>query len=330
MAAFVEKAQASYCKGRLLSAAESFGRAAEAARALGADNLVSVHMQLRQGGALTRFSMATPGLLPAATDDPRFGAARAEFIALLSDAVEALERRRVAGTLLEGRCAAAEEAWRAGEFLRLDARMTAAQAASRAALVGYEEFLRAAKFATAVLSLVDVLAAVLTRAKLSLFSSHIVHAVELMQQPRRQADIPFPDESKFIAALANIADRDGEEVGLDPCLVQLVTGAWRQLQRSGVLQARGIEKFSLTMTPKIHLHDVAVQRSMHAPGLRSCALGGCGAKEAHAAHFKRCAACSTVVYCCREHQAQDWPSHKKACKAARKAAAGDGAGPSDA
>ena len=78
--------------------------------------------------------------------------------------------------------------------------------------------------------------------------------------------------------------------------------------------------------------QAALQRSLTAPGLRSCALDGCGAKEAHPAHFKSCAACRAVVYCCREHQVAGWPGHKKACKAARKAAAAeeDGAGPSGA
>ena len=30
-----------------------------------------------------------------------------------------------------------------------------------------------------------------------------------------------------------------------------------------------------------------------------------------------CAACKTVAYCCKEHQVEDWPAHKAACKAAR-------------
>jgi hypothetical protein len=57
----------------------------------------------------------------------------------------------------------------------------------------------------------------------------------------------------------------------------------------------------------------------------------------HASQFKRCAACSTVVYCGKACQTADWPAHKAACKAARKAAAAaaaqhelpdDAAGPS--
>ena len=74
-----------------------------------------------------------------------------------------------------------------------------------------------------------------------------------------------------------------------------------------------------------------VWNSLTTPGLRTCALRGCGAREAHPTHFKSCAACRAVVYCCREHQVAGWPGHKKACKAARKAAAAeDGAGPSGA
>jgi hypothetical protein len=36
-----------------------------------------------------------------------------------------------------------------------------------------------------------------------------------------------------------------------------------------------------------------------------------------------------VCYCCREHQVEYWPNHKAACKAARKAAAEEGAGSGD-
>ena len=74
---------------------------------------------------------------------------------------------------------------------------------------------------------------------------------------------------------------------------------------------------------------VADAEKQHAAAtLRCCALGACGAREVHEAQFKSCAACKAIVYCCREHQAADWPAHKAACKAARKAAAQGGAGPS--
>ena len=118
--------------------------------------------------------------------------------------------------------------------------------------------------------------------------------------------------------------------GLDARLVQLLEGAWLRLRRSGVLQARGIEA-SCTSLPDGQAYTAAIMNTLSAPGLRHCALHGCGAREAHKAHFKRCAACQAVVYCSRECQATDWPAHKEACKAARKAAAAaEEAGPSGA
>ena len=113
--ALAEKALELSNKGHVLRAAENYGRAAEAARALGADNFATAFLQLQQGTML----MIYVGSSPNATADPRVRAARtSEFIALLSGAVEALERRRVADTLLEGKCSAAEEAWRADELQR--------------------------------------------------------------------------------------------------------------------------------------------------------------------------------------------------------------------
>ena len=63
---------------------------------------------------------------------------------------------------------------------------------------------------------------------------------------------------------------------------------------------------------------------------RCCALPGCGAVEARYLHFKRCAGCRAVVYCCLEHHAEGWPAHRRACKAARKAQAEEAAGLSGA
>jgi hypothetical protein len=67
------------------------------------------------------------------------------------------------------------------------------------------------------------------------------------------------------------------------------------------------------------LHTAA-DAAAAAPGLRTCGLASCGARELHPDHFKSCAACRIPVYCCKEHQSAHWPAHKAACKAARKAA----------
>ena len=112
--------------------------------------------------------------------------------------------------------------------------------------------------------------------------------------------------------------------------MHLLAGEWQRLQRSGVLESRNIEEGIRADATFQRTIDAVLQKSLTALDVRSCALAGCGAKEVHPAHFKSCAACRTVVYCCREHQVAGWPAHKKACKAARKAQAEeDEAGPSD-
>jgi hypothetical protein len=67
--------------------------------------------------------------------------------------------------------------------------------------------------------------------------------------------------------------------------------------------------------------SAAAEADLAAGRLQQCALAGCATYESHVSQFKRCGACRTVAYCCREHQVEDWPSHKAACKAARKTAA---------
>jgi hypothetical protein len=99
-----------------------------------------------------------------------------------------------------------------------------------------------------------------------------------------------------------------------------ILAAWRRLQSSVVLQRRGILQ-GMSLCTAYNTHQTATAAATAAArGLRVCALHSCGAQEVHASQFKRCSACSGVVYCCKEHQVQDWPAHKAACRAARKAA----------
>ena len=139
--ALVQKAEELHHKGQLLRANEKFSLAAEAARALGADNLVGLHMQLRQGYLLALFAVSAAA--DGASDARFLESHRAQCVALLAGAVAALERRRVAGTLLEGGCSAVEEAWRACQMQRLDGTYLppGVSTARMARLGGYEEFL---------------------------------------------------------------------------------------------------------------------------------------------------------------------------------------------
>ena len=320
-------------KGHLLRGAENFGRAVEAARALGADNIVAVYLQLLRAAALRGFALSAL-VLPernATTDATACAAHFAESHALLCSAMAALERRRVAGTLLEGKCSAVEEAWYARIARQDDARVTAAMAADVAPLFGYEQFIYAAAQAAGLLFGMSRCAIACSNEQLQSFLQHVVHAAELVQQPRRNANASVPSEVSFVDGLRNIVESP-HETGLDARLLQPLARAWQRLQRSGVVQARRLEEPVGQINMVADARIAAIQKSLTAPGLRTCALDGCGAREAHPAHFKNCGACLTVVYCSKEHQVAGWPAHKKACKAARKAAAAaeDGAGPSDA
>ena len=133
---FEKKASELFDKGHILRAAENYGRAAAAARALGVDNLVALQMELLQGMSVGSYI----GGAPRGTDRLILAAHRAEYIGLIASAVAALERRRMACTLLEGKCAAVEEAWYANTFQQHAHNLPAAMLARTVTLVGYEEF----------------------------------------------------------------------------------------------------------------------------------------------------------------------------------------------
>ena len=314
-----EKASELSNKGHVLRAAEIYGRAAEAACALGADNLVLLHMNLQQSRMHFDYVTAAPKV-DARTLAHHLG----KYLELVASAVAALNRRRMAGTLLEGTCAAAEEEWNATKLQRFND-FPAATAASWAALVGYQEFLHGARCAVDIFTFAELFVSKCSAEQFQTFAQHIEDAAELMQQPRRYFIVGLQAELQF-ACVLDVAVRMPSH---DARLVRV----WQRLQRSGVLQLRRIDESIRLREPAQLVLRAALKDSLNAPGLRRCALPGCGVREAHPAHFKSCAACRAVVYCCREHQVDGWPAHKKACKAARKAAAAeeeDGAGPSGA
>jgi hypothetical protein len=112
----------------------------------------------------------------------------------------------------------------------------------------------------------------------------------------------------------------------EPLWRERLSRAHARLCQSGVLEKRGVSNemgAQLREKTRECIERANRERAAAAASgqLKSCEMAGCGAKEAHVSHFGKCSACKAVSYCCREHQQADWPAHKAACKAARKAAA---------
>ena len=95
---------------------------------------------------------------------------------------------------------------------------------------------------------------------------------------------------------------------------------------SGLLQERDIVAGAAHFRDLASASNAANAARLASATLKCCLLLSCAARELHPGHYKRCSACHGVVYCCREHQLEDWPAHKAACKAARKAAAEEAGG----
>jgi len=308
--AFYQKARELDEKGHLLRASENYARADEAARALdpGPDNVVALNMQRWKASVLRNHAYAV-GETDAVAVDPRH---RADCISLLSSVVAALERRRVAGTLLAGKCTLAEEAWHAVEVRAFPA----ASVTWRAQLVGYDIFLQTAMSVLGVLVNAWFFASECSATQFECFVQHVAHAADMFMLPRSHG-------TEWSGAELNFTDRYDTFMAvhlgrtpLDARLVQLLTTKWQRLQQSGVMGTRGLLNEQLRLMKRTsQLNDVAaVDAAMSAPGLRSCALAGCAAKEAHPQHFKSCSACRTVVYCCREHQVEGWPHRTAAAR----------------
>ena len=101
-----------------------------------------------------------------------------------------------------------------------------------------------------------------------------------------------------------------------------LAAAWARLEETGLFDAFAgqFNAHTATVNRTAAARDAKRVAAHAAPQCRGCARAGCGAREPHPSAFKACAACRTVVYCGRDCQTADWPSHKAACKAARKAA----------
>ena len=272
-------------------------------------------------------------------DNPGASATLVAYLALckarLPAVVEALERRRASGTMLPGRCRAHEVVWYA-DLLRTDlshlpadsehrppdegaAMLHVSQAAQQ---VGLDAYFDAAR--TVVVTLCGRLT---THPPNDLFQASCLtyaeHALRLVLQcATGELNNVFlsSKESFFVDAFRK---------ALLPLLTPHVLGcarvlaAWHDLEKSGELHTLDHEELRKSAVRiQEQLVNAQAAKDARVP-LHTCALPSCGAREAHVALFKKCSACGAVVYCSKQHQAEHWPAHKAACKAARKAAAAD-------
>jgi hypothetical protein len=149
----------------------------------------------------------------------------------------------------------------------------------------------------------------------------LTDAVELVMLPRIFEFAAFSPEGGLVECMLPLVQSPEILVPYGAAGERLLT-SWRRLVQSGVLQRRSAQSAMQSKNAEQQTDtNRACAAAAAAPGLRTCAMAACSAREAHPAHFKSCAACRVPAYCCKAHQEEDWPSHKAACKAARKAAA---------
>ncbi len=149
----------------------------------------------------------------------------------------------------------------------------------------------------------------------------MLSALELVQQPRVLDTQCFSGEVCLIDNCRLLMSESAIFDALPRAWAQQLRDALQRMERSGVMQQRRMEQGMASNRQQTADACAAAATSAAARGLRRCALPSCGAREAHVSHYKLCAACQTVVYCSKAHQAEHWAAHKAACKVARKAAA---------
>ena len=301
-------------KSHYARAAETFELAAAQAReAVNVSDLIVAYCMLQRVRALVATTSTQPGT--AAND--KAAAMRTCVGVLLNDVLPVLRRRAAAGTLLCSACRADEAEWYAAIIVKPEAPDSYVRQAAQ--LFGYSAFISAAFVSTTL---------IMQRyhPQLRAFTEE---ALELMTRPRALLRRSHVEGEMSLVNLLSIFLRPSS--ALDAALAparpafEPLAAAWARLESSGVLLERGIaaDADSFKQGGAAHAErSAAAHASWVARGgrLRPCALPACAAVEQHQSHFKLCSACKAVVYCCQAHQAEDWPSHKKACKAARKAA----------
>jgi hypothetical protein len=317
------KAGGLFRAGHVARSNEYMSRALAAAQAVGEpDCLIVAELQVASASALDDAAVVV-------TDAARRADLLRTAFEQLFAAVATLQRRRTAGTLLAGACRPAEEAWHEQSWVLMTTAWTervpdgeaAANAAKKVApLVGYDLLLRVANLMLFVSERLRLENVPITLEQLRFVLLFVADAVELMSQPRAHEELPLPMEGHFAGNVKAVVSMTKVFLRLDEFATRLVMECLDRLERSGVPERRGFAAVRDRCIRDKKTAEKAAAAAAAAPGLRTCSLASCGAREQHPKHFRPCSACRIPVYCCKECQVVDWPSHKAACKAARKAA----------
>ena len=306
-------------KSHFARSAEKFGAAADAAQALGhADCLITANLRAHAANMLLSSTQA-PGV---SLDDKV--AIFLRIPPLLRSAIPMLLRRKAAGTLMAGACRPHEVEWSRltwGHWSEIEAAAAGLLDWEwKAPYVGYEAYLTAATVALYFLSV----GANPNSPEAAAFVRFAVSAVDVMSEQSARVRSREPLDCEYLFASCMMQFHDSIIFSADLAVRQLLQDAWARLQQSNVARDHDLIRLCIARAPKVAAL-LASEQVPYAPDmLRGCALDACAAREVHPGQYKKCAACLAVAYCCREHQVAHWPSHKAACKAARKAAAQGG------
>ena len=234
---------------------------------------------------------------------------------LLPPVLALLERRRLAGTLLPGKCAPHEIEWNRQMYAAVGA-TAAGDVHTTATYLGYQAYVKAAQVqlhATQYPAVFSQFTAVQTQQIFSCAET----ALDLIS-----TSIDDPGSLSCEALMvheARFAVQNHASVHVSGARLAALAAALGRLEASGVIKERGVDRAIEKVVQHGERVMAKVRADNEARGLLLCAH--CGAREAHVAQFKRCSACKAVVFCCKDCQLANWPAHKAACKAARKAAA---------
>jgi hypothetical protein len=309
-----------YYSGHFARAAEKYGDALAAACSLcEEDCLVAANIALHRAHCLLQHADGD-GVMPAESD----AAHEEAYETLLPAAMQTLARRAAARTLLEGAVRPHEHEWLLADLARIATITGLPRNAwdGLAPLAGYSAFVMAAGLALQHASCGCTRCSCIAGRDQQLLVELVCDALALMAAPRHSgANNCLGAEATFVTLVQEVVD--SERVAADTALGARLIAAWRHLQRSGMLEQRRLLTEGVGSVRRLQEEvKFAASSAAAASERRVCALPSCGAREAHVSHFKLCAACKTVVYCSKAHQAEDWTRHRKEeCKAARAAAA---------